>query len=400
MGDGIDANSAPANTVVYGNLIFNNGWRSPRTQAALNEGLIERNGHGIYTQNNGSTGRKRVNNNLFVNPYYFAIKAAGSEQSHVQNFEVNNNLVTNSGSAFYAGDSGVNNVNLDNMIGYRANAHFIYENRADELNNSLTNSYLYGYDNSFASDYMRSFTLTGNTLLAGNGAISVFRVALRNSPNAPLLSSVINNNTYYIDYINRLSDFAWTTDAGVNVNSDNHNTFAQYKAATGWDANSTYVTNGGTARTLLTVNKVFVQPSSDFFAGFGYVAVYNWQNLSTQAVNLSAIVPSGTDYEIHSAANYFGGSLANGAIAVGTYTGGTITLPLTLAAGLPPTAQPYGDEGLMPESAPNFAAFVIVPMNGSAPPSPTPTPTPMPTPTPTPSPTPYPTPTPLPHYFN
>jgi hypothetical protein len=53
--------SRAIDTVFYGNLTFNNGWRSPRTQDAMNQGVIERNGHGIYTQNSGITGRKRVN---------------------------------------------------------------------------------------------------------------------------------------------------------------------------------------------------------------------------------------------------------------------------------------------------------------------------------------------------
>jgi len=34
--------SSAIDTVLYGNFIFNNGWRSPRTQTAMNEVVIER----------------------------------------------------------------------------------------------------------------------------------------------------------------------------------------------------------------------------------------------------------------------------------------------------------------------------------------------------------------------
>ena len=76
------------NSEIYGNLIFDNGWKGP-----------DRNhGHGIYTQNGGTHDDwKLIRNNILLDNWAFTLQAYGSAKAFIDRYEVSNNI-------FAAGD--------------------------------------------------------------------------------------------------------------------------------------------------------------------------------------------------------------------------------------------------------------------------------------------------------
>jgi hypothetical protein len=104
-----------------------------------------------------------------------------------------------------------------------------------------------------------------------------------------------------------------------------------------------------------TTNEIYVRPNA-YESKRGHVVIYNWENLSSVSVDLSSILSNGDSYTIKSAENYFGT-----AIASGTYTGGTISIPMSTGHTLAslvgtniPT--PYA---LFGTCAPQFAALIV-----------------------------------------
>ena len=394
IGDGIDSYSGATNSVYYGNLIYNNGWYAPRIQGNGQEA----NGHGIYTQNNAPS-VKRIDKNIFFNPYSSPVKAAGSGVAQVKNFNFEGNLSVNGGFGYDVGgsDYGVDNVTLLKERTFNSDMRLGYNSTAGRTI-SLVDSYVYGGEYPLTIDNFNSIVMTGTTVIGDGGTVGIIGIRVKTAYS----NSIVNNNTYYH---NRTGTQIAVNFFGANTTNSpfNETDYADWKAITGWDANSTYITTGpGINQTVTkpTANKVFIEPMDEYEANRGYVAVYNWGNASTQSVNLSLILAIGAKYEVRSASNYYAG-----AILTGTYNGGSVTLPLNLAAGLPNQALPYGDIARNAEPAPNFAAFVIAPLPQivtSPTPTPSITPTPAPTstpevPTPTPTPTPeIPTPTPIP----
>jgi PKD repeat protein len=96
-------------------------------------------------------------------------------------------------------------------------------------------------------------------------------------------------------------------------------------------------------------NKVVVLPNA-YEAGRATIIVYNWGGSSSQAVDLTGVVSSGAPYEIRNAQNFYGPLVASG-----TYSGGSITLPMT---GLTP-ATPVGFVA-PPPTGPAFNTFVVL----------------------------------------
>ncbi len=381
LGDGIASFSSATNSEYYGNLVYNNGWFAPRIVG----GIPEANGHGFYTQNTAPS-IKKIKKNIVFNPYSSTMKLAGSGVGQVENYELEKNLSVG-GSFIYdigGGDNGANNINLVGERTFQNEVKLGYNTNAGRTI-SIVDSYIHGYSTPLNIDNFNSIVMTGNTVVGSGGAAGG---SIQIRVKTAFSNSTVNYNTYYHNRPD--TPYVFIPALGANATYSNE-TFATWKARTGWDLNSTYIANG-TALTQPTVNRVFIEPMNEYEANRGYIAVYNWANTSTQSVNLSSFLATGTQYEIRSASNYYAG-----AILSGTYNGGSVTLPLTLAAGLPAQAAPYGDIQRNPETAPKFAAFLITPLSQTAPtPTPTPTPTATPTPTPTPTPTATPTPTPTP----
>jgi hypothetical protein len=95
----------------------------------------------------------------------------------------------------------------------------------------------------------------------------------------------------------------------------------------------------------------FVRPNR-YEPGRANIAIYNWNLQSTVAVDVSGVLTPGKTYVVKDAQNFFGPPVASG-----TYSGGTITIPMT---GLT-VATPVGNVPSRPgHTGPEFGAFVVV----------------------------------------
>ncbi len=97
-------------------------------------------------------------------------------------------------------------------------------------------------------------------------------------------------------------------------------------------------------------NMIEVRPNK-YEPGRANIIVYNWQNLSSVAVDISSALPVGTAFEVRNVWNFFGAPVLSG-----TYNGGTISLPMT---GLS-VSKPVGTS-VPVSSAPTFNVFVLLP---------------------------------------
>jgi hypothetical protein len=111
-----------------------------------------------------------------------------------------------------------------------------------------------------------------------------------------------------------------------------------------------------------TQNKIFIRPNR-FETGRAHIIVYNWTAANSAEIDVSSVLPVNAEYELRNAQNYFGAPLLSG-----TYSGGTLNVPLSGLA----MAQPSGG-GLIEEpekTGKNFNVFVLRQTNngGVAPP--------------------------------
>jgi hypothetical protein len=80
---------------------------------------------------------------------------------------------------------------------------------------------------------------------------------------------------------------------------------------------------------LPTGTKAVVLPN-DYEPGRANIVVYNWDLNPTVAVDVSAAIAVGTRYEVKNVRDFSGPSVASG-----TYTGGSIVVPMTGTASGP-----------------------------------------------------------------
>jgi hypothetical protein len=102
--------------------------------------------------------------------------------------------------------------------------------------------------------------------------------------------------------------------------------------------------------------QTYVRPNR-YEPGRAHIAIYNWGLLPQVSVDLSsAQLTNGQAFEIRDALNFFGP-----AVVIGTYTGQPVTIPMTgLTAVAPVAARPFV------HTAPEFGAFVLIPVGGSS----------------------------------
>jgi len=98
---------------------------------------------------------------------------------------------------------------------------------------------------------------------------------------------------------------------------------------------------------------VFVRPNR-YEPGRANVIVYNWSRAASVDFDPSAALTVGARYEIRDVQDFFGAP-----VATGTYTGGTISLPMSDRAPAQPVGIPDGIEA-SERSEPDFGVFVLL----------------------------------------
>ena len=272
-------------------------------------------GHGIYAQNLGST-PKPIYDNIIFQQFGWGIHAY-SEGGHLDNLDFQGNVSFNNG-----GLSGSWHTNI--LLGGT-------QNKA--TNPKLTSNFTYntGQGNTNNLGYSAGCTNPGitNNYLASGTALGISNCS----------GLTITGNTFY----GSISGFTQS----------------------GFPSNTYY---GSTRPTGV---KVFVRPNA-YEAKRANIVIYNWDLQGTVSVDVSGVLAVGDGFEVRNAQDFFGAP-----VLTGTYSGGSITLPMT---GLS-VAAPVGVVAPNP-TGPEFNVFVLLPASAGGAPTATPTKTGTATPVP------------------
>lgn len=342
------------NSEAYGNIVYNVGGYGPDRG----------HGHGFYLQN-AAPAYKHIVDNISFNNFGNGLQMYGSNATYVQNFHVEGNIAINNGTLA----TGNNTANGTAPAGPRNDNLLISSGNGGPSGIVLIGNYTYhtpmaddGYnDMSYASTPVSNdLTAIGNYFIGGNEAVEFFRwnsiFFQKNSIYSAHQDDISlfwrpeqNPATYAWDNNQYFGSGRFTVYNGcVTFTCSNGRTldFGTWKSENGIDANSTF-TAGPPKGVWMAVRPNLYEP------GRANIVIYNWDLLSTVQVDLStAGVQSGDQFEIRDAENWFGG-----AIVSGTYSGGTVTIPMTglqvaLPNGVVPNPQPH--------TAPQFGVFVVL----------------------------------------
>ncbi|HEU4628911.1 MAG TPA: right-handed parallel beta-helix repeat-containing protein [Gemmatimonadaceae bacterium] len=319
---------------IYGSIIYNNGRQSNTRGSA----------HGIYAQN--GSGRKRIVDNVLFNQFAYGIHVYGSNAVQLKNFHIEGN------ASFTNGTSAINGAAPDILVGGGSAASGIvvkdnYTFRKDggttavfgynwgPVNDDLQllNNYVVGSTNILK---WNDITASGNTF---TGAQTVMMLTMASG----LSTSRYNwHDNHYIPAPSQWSAFNLMYAGGGAAGYD----LAGWQSATGLDQGSTY------RRGQPSGTKVFVRPNQ-YERGRANVIVYNWDRASSVSVDLSGVLPAGTRYEVHPVQDFYGTPVASG-----TYSGGSITIPVSAVQ--PP--RPIGGPVTPASTGVEFNVYVVVPI--------------------------------------
>lgn len=127
-----------------------------------------------------------------------------------------------------------------------------------------------------------------------------------------------------------------------------YNSLAAWQAGTGLDSNSKATNSAYPADVAVVI------PNQDQLKR-AHIAIYNWTRQNNVSVDVSGVLSSGDIYSLYSVQNYNAGP-----IKTGTFSGSTITVPMTNLTTAPVL---YGGNwGLIdpPATSPEFGAFVLI----------------------------------------
>lgn len=282
------------NSEIYGCLIYDNGF----------DGSDRGHGHSIYTQNHYTT--KWIRDNIYFNAFSHGIHAYGSSAAWYDNYWIEGNIAFNNGILSWYG------VTRNMLIGG--------DNVAQ--NETVLNNYTYF-----------SPGLSGNN----DGGMNTLGY------DAGCNGLTANNNVWWAPWALILSC--------TNVNMSGNTFYGQISGfSSSQFPNNTYLSSRASG-----VN-VYVRPNL-YEAGRANIAVYNWDNRSSVAVDLSKVLNVGDNFEIRDAQDFYGTPVVNG-----TYTGAAVNVPMILTK----VATPVGNVTVPPvHTPPEFGTFVVLRTSGT-----------------------------------
>ncbi len=343
-GNGVGFWEQAVDSEISGCVIYNNGLER------LDSGKGA--GHGIYVQN--KTGQKTIRDTIVLNNFGYG--AHGYAQSGwVQNIRFEGSVFFNNGSPTAKGGHernpnlflGTTDNPMDDLV---VTSCFTYQPPL-----AIGGSMRFGY----AGVSNGHIEVVGNYMADGSGGVNVdgWRTA------------VVTNNTMAITETGNLSSaptialvhtptgvgasaYTWNGNTYFDTskfvpfsfNSPNFQSFDEWRAASGFDAASSYVT------TKPTGTKVFVRPNPDE-PGRANVIVYNFAGATKVGVDLSSVLQSGQSYEVRNVQDFLGAP-----VATGVFNGERVQVPLT---GLS-VAMPYGYDFTPAPTGPEFNVFVVL----------------------------------------
>jgi hypothetical protein len=322
-----------SNTLVYGCILFNNGWSSPDNAE----------GHGIYAQ--GSVGNRTLTDNIVFNNSGANMHVyEDTPDESLVGFTLDGNVAFNASGiqtvrpyrdwivgvdspALYA-----DNIVLRNNMGYRLpdlSTQTEAQIGRDSINGSLvvTDNYL---PLGLLMNNWRTATVSGNLLLPRLRSSYVLGLTQTLTP----LSADWDNNTY-----------VWPSGGNEVLLDFQPCSFSEWQAATGFDWGSTFLVGD------LHGTRVFVRTNL-YEGGRASIVVYNWDNLDKVTVNVSSLLPVGSGFEVRNAQNFHAPPVLSG-----VFDGRPLQLAMTNLT----VASPNGPLLTPPSTGPTFGVFVLLP---------------------------------------
>jgi hypothetical protein len=335
-GVGIGSWGYATNSEICGCIIFNNGY------TATNGGA---HGHGIYIQNNLG-GRKLVRNTIISHSYAQGINCY-SQGGIINDIDYNGNVIfrnggknmsiggykpafgiTVSNSVLYQG-TGIDyryTVNVQLGLGVTNMDNFIF----------VSNTVVGGYTE---INLWTNGVVSGNRFIFGDGALLVVMLEECNY--------VWDANTYFNSTF-RPQPFIYHK---LPNTVDSHWTLSGWQAGTGFDTNSSLTTG------IPSGPNIIIQ-ADPYDTNRTTITVLNWESNAVVAVDMSGRLSAGQRYEVRNVQDYFAGP-----VVTGTYSGGTISLPMTNLS----VAIPIGVTNVPASTGPVFNVFVLMPPPPSVP---------------------------------
>ena len=287
---------------INGCLVYYNGYDGPPGDRG--------HGHGLYIQ---SADDKLIKDNIIFRNFDKGVQLGGTSTAP-------RNYVTFEGNTLFNNSE----ISLRQQENFQLNAFHLQGDliaQEPKLLNNMTYCYTTWYTDILSNTIENSNNgqVNGNYFISGNPAEMAFGTTIYGQERNPGL--VMNNNTFR------------GTLNGFTLNE--------------------YGTGNVQLASEPNVPVIFVRPSP-YELGRANITVYNWPQNSTVQADVSSLgLPTGTNYVVRDAQNFFASP-----IATGTYNGSPITIPmtgLTVAApqGLPGYSTP-------PHTAPKFGCFVFL----------------------------------------
>jgi len=290
-GNGIGMWQESSNSEIYGSIIYNNG----------RQRVVSGFAHGIYAQN--TSGTQRFIDNVLFNQFGYGIHIYG-ESTALRGFHVEGNASFENGAPasshgsvniLVGGSQPASGITLTNNYTYSTggstNVWLGYNARNQDI--TVKGNHFVGGSPALRVREWSSFNFTGNLLASAN------QVAVLEGSGGYSWSG----NTHYRD----ASASAWSAGGGAM-------NFANWKSRTGFSDS-----HGGT---LPSGTKVVVRPNK-YEAGRANVIIYNWSGAGAVSADLSGVLKSGDRYAIRPVQNLFGSPVASG-----TYSGGSVSIPM------------------------------------------------------------------------
>jgi parallel beta-helix repeat protein len=331
-GEGIYVSREGENNLIYGCVVYNNGWRSPDNAE----------GHGIYVQ--GNLGTREISDNILFNNAGAGLHVYDDDpNTRLGGITMDGNVAFNSGAIqrvrhyrdWIVGVDrpaiSTDRIVFQNNMGYppqTAGQDDVAQLGRQGLNGcvAILNNYL---PQGLEVNNWNSATVTGN-VVGASSKVDVVHL----TQSQPSLTGTWDRNTYILGI----------GGSGFRSNSTALS-FSTWKKVTGFDSDSTCQTGA------LTGTKIFVRPNR-FVPGRANLIVYNWDRQSSISVDVSRVLAPDTPFEVRNAAD-----LSGQPVASGIYHGQPLVLPmngLTVAA-------PNGRMLTPPPTGPAFNVYVLIP---------------------------------------
>jgi hypothetical protein len=354
--DGVTFSTHSKEALLYGSIIFNNGWNG---NLSGDRDPCKNHGQNLYLQ--GDLEPKAVKHNVIFSSYAGAKIFSSSED--LKNFTVDGNVMFNAGVPAcrvlgisnrgennlqaVAGSSGfhVENLVIKNNTLYHA-PNVVGRNfwlaSSGNVNGQVTDNRILGSHQGFDSSSWNGFTFTGNTVhITDDGPVASnpLSVVIRKNSSSP--PYIWHSNTYFN---------ASLTIKPFRFNGSDY-AFSNFKATSGLDAfGSSYFAHDPTGTHVQVI-------PNEFETGRGTIIVENYSLAPTVTVDLSSLgLQTGDTVKIYKAENWpnvlhsFTYNLTNSAQSTAfqlNMSDTRVTQPVGVAA------------GTIPSMAPRFGVYIV-----------------------------------------